>query len=334
LFNNFNNVNDKLTGENARQSDVYQEWEQDNQAWWDWYVSLAENKSENDKVSELFSLPDIPKLSKYEIYEELKTPYVLNLQQINQFKIDGYIKIKNILSPGAILSLRNELKKLLNNFFLNKASKSKRNFLSMDLLWTTNSFIKEYVLSSRIAGVIGQLLEVNKVRLYHDNILSKEPGCGRTPWHYDAHHFPLATNNVVTAWIPAQPIPKTMGPLAFAKPINTYKLVNNLVFDKFDISYDKAVSECFNKNKVAIDDDAFEMGEVSFHHNLCFHTASANNTNLSRIVLANTYFEDGTRVVEKPTMVSGDWKRFIPGVAPGQLASSSMNPICWCKEDT
>ncbi|MEO0973421.1 MAG: hypothetical protein AAFX85_10030, partial [Pseudomonadota bacterium] len=31
-----------LVGENARRDDVDQAWEQDNQAWWDWYVSLAE----------------------------------------------------------------------------------------------------------------------------------------------------------------------------------------------------------------------------------------------------------------------------------------------------
>ena len=35
--------NSLLVGENARRADVNQAWEQDNQAWWDWYVTLAEN---------------------------------------------------------------------------------------------------------------------------------------------------------------------------------------------------------------------------------------------------------------------------------------------------
>ena len=52
------------------------------------------------------------------------------------------------------------------------------------------------------------------------------------------------------------------------------------------------------------------LGEVSFHHNLNFHTASRNRTNRSRIAFANTYFRDGARVIKSPTMVSGDWQKF------------------------
>lgn len=333
MINNSEIVNSKLTGKNASRSDVYQDWEQDNQAWWDWYVTLAENNDDGGGFLHEYVLPYVSKLNKLDILEELRTPYILDLQQISKFKRDGYIKLKDFLSPGAVMALRNNLKiSLIENFQKEKNNK-KRNFLSLDMIWVSNSFIRSYVLSPRIAGVAGQLLGVEKIRLYHDNVLSKEPGCGRTPWHYDAHHFPLATNNVVTAWIPAQPIPKIMGPLAFAKPINTYKLVSNLTFDKFNISYDKAVSECFKKNNVDVDDEAFEIGEVSFHHNLSFHTAASNKTNLSRIVLANTYFQDGAHVVDKPTMISGDWKKFIPNVAPGQPAVSDMNPICWSSKD-
>jgi hypothetical protein len=28
-------------------------------------------------------------------------------------------------------------------------------------------------------------------------------------------------------------------------------------------------------------------------------------------------------------MVSGDWQKFIPGVNPGDIAASELNPICW-----
>ena len=78
-----------------------------------------------------------------------------------------------------------------------------------------------------------------------------------------------------------------------------------------------------------IEDGPFEIGEVSFHHNLNFHTASRNYTNRTRVVLANTYFADGARVVDNPTMVSGDWQKFIPGVGPGEIAASKLNPVCW-----
>ena len=36
-----------LVGANALGEDLNQYWEQDNQAWWDWYVTLADNKGNN-----------------------------------------------------------------------------------------------------------------------------------------------------------------------------------------------------------------------------------------------------------------------------------------------
>jgi ectoine hydroxylase-related dioxygenase (phytanoyl-CoA dioxygenase family) len=189
--------------------------------------------------------------------------------------------------------------------------------------------LRAFTLSPRIAGICGALLGVDAVRLYHDNLLSKEPGCGRTPWHFDAHHFPLATNDVVTAWIPAQAIPREMGPLAFARPIDAWRQVDTIAFDKTDDSYDRQVAETFKQAGADIDDGPFEEGEVSFHHNLSFHTAGGNATTLSRVVLANTYFADGARVVDAPTQVSGDWRKFIPETEPGEIAASRLNPVCW-----
>ena len=110
---------------------------------------------------------------------------------------------------------------------------------------------------------------------------------------------------MVTAWIPAQAIPIEMGPLTFAKPLEIYKIVENIEFNEFDTSYDKKIIDIFKKEQVSIVEEPFELGEVSFHHNLSFHTASENKTTQSRIVLANTYFAAGARVVNNPTMMNG-----------------------------
>ena len=197
------------------------------------------------------------------------------------------------------------------------------------MMWLENTLIREFVLSSRITKICAELLSVKKIRLYHDNALVKESGCGRTPWHYDDHHFPLDTNDVITAWIPAQAIPVEMGPLTFAEPLEVYKLVKDIEFNEFDTSYDRKINNVFKKKQVSIVEEPFELGEVSFHHNLSFHTASENKTTQSRVVLANTYFADGARVVKNPTMISGDWKKFIPDTKPGEIVSSNLNPICW-----
>ncbi|MGY9004104.1 MAG: phytanoyl-CoA dioxygenase family protein [Rhodospirillales bacterium] len=324
--------NKTLTDKNDPNTDINQPWLQDNQAWWDWYITLADNKDQDNDTPlvEVTPTPDFDILSDAVIDDELMAPYKLTEDHCLAFRRDGFIKLPNVLSPAAVARLRLELIRLFSKTYELTLDGSKNDrFLSLEMMWLENNLIRGYVLSPRIAKISADLLGVKSVRLYHDNGLSKEPGCGRTPWHYDDHHFPLATNDVVTAWIPAQPVPVAMGPLSFAMPLNIFELVKDIKFNKFDASYDKQISETFKENHVLIEDGSFAMGEVSFHHNLSFHTAAGNRTTKSRVVLANTYFGDGARVVKEPTMVSGDWQKFIPGVAPGEIVSSELNPICW-----
>ena len=255
-------------------------WDKDNQAWWDWYVSLADNSNLNVNNA-LLELPEPPKVkypSKISLKKLLSSPYNLTKHDIKTFQKNGFIKLKNVFTPGALQVLRHEILTLLRKTFTNYYEMKKNRFLSLEMMWV---------------------------------------------------HFPLETNDVITAWIPAQAIPIEMGPLMFAKPIEVYKLVKDIEFNESDTSYDKKISDIFKKEEVSIVEEPFELGEVSFHHNLSFHTASENKTTQSRIVLANTYFADGARVVNNPTMISGDWKKFIPETKPGQIVSSKFNPVCW-----
>ena len=306
-------------------------WDKDNQAWWDWYVTLADNSSSNTKNA-LLELPEPQQLKDFstiDLKQELTKSYKLTTNDIKSFQKNGFVKLKNVLTPDVTQVLRYEILSLLKKTFKNYNDAKKNRFLSLEMMWLENTSIREFVLSSRIAKICAELLSVKKIRLYHDNALVKESGCGRTPWHYDDHHFPLDTNDVITAWIPAQAIPIEMGPLTFAEPLEVYKLVKNIKFNEFDTSYDRKINNVFKNNQVSIVEQPFELGEVSFHHNLSFHTASENRTTQSRVVLANTYFADGARVVKNPTMISGDWKKFIPETKPGEIVSSNLNPICW-----
>jgi hypothetical protein len=315
-------------------TDVSQPWDKDNQAWWDWYVSLAANDGADDAVLAAAPLPDVEIPSDDAVIAELSTPYALTDDQIAFFRENGFIKLRDVFSPGAVLKLRAELIRLLTaEFGVDPDTGARDRFLSLEMVWPDNPLLRAYVLSPRLGQISADLLEVPAVRLYHDNVLAKQAGCGRTPWHFDDHHFPLDTHDVVTAWAPAQPIPLEMGPLAFAHPLDVHKLVDAVSFEKTGTGYDRGVAEVFARNDVAVDETPFEMGEVSFHHNLNFHTAARNRTDRSRVVLANTYYADGARIVDAPTMVSGDWQKFMPGVGPGDVAASPLNPVCWPVED-
>ncbi len=172
--------NPTLVGDNALRSDVNQPWEQDNQAWWDWYVTLADNRDQPiGKLQCTDPLPAIELPSDDDIAEELRTPYHLTPIARERFRTNGYIKLRGVLSPGAILRLRQELVQLLSEAFnaVLDGGTTER-FLSLEMVWLDNPLMRAFVLSPRLAKIAANLLDVQRVRLYHDNVLSKEPGCG------------------------------------------------------------------------------------------------------------------------------------------------------------
>jgi ectoine hydroxylase-related dioxygenase (phytanoyl-CoA dioxygenase family) len=316
-----------------RDAEISSEWDHDNQQWWNQYMAGADNEiavASGPAVEQPSVHADGAPLPKpADLEAELNASYELDPLTIMRFKRDGYVKLKRVLSSGALALLRQEMEASLR---ADLGENPKLDFRSGEMMWLANEIFRQFVLSPRIAEIAAALLGVQRVRLYHDNALAKEPGCGRTPWHYDEDHFPIASNNVCTAWIPLQAVPRNMGPLAFAVGMENYRLVESVPHSRFGKSYDRAISDIFAEQGVVLDDGPFELGEISFHHSQSFHTAGPNNTTESRMVLATTYFEDGARVVPAPTMVSGDWRKFMPDVGPGEPIQSRYNPVCFPRE--
>jgi len=324
---------DFLEEANARDEGVSVEWQGDNQQWWNWYMGRADNRittpmepaeatARAGRVAD--EPPSLPGPEALRI--ELEAPYPLDPEARTRFQRDGYVKLDRVLSPGALVLLRREMQA---DLVAELGRDPGLEFRSGEMMWLRSPIFRAFVLSRRLGQIAASLLGVPRVRLYHDNAQSKEPGCGRTPWHFDDDHFPIASRNVCTAWIPLQATPRSMGPLAFAVGMETYRSVEDVPFDKFDSSHDRQVAEAFEAHGVVVDDAPFALGEVSFHHALSFHTAGPNRTRDSRMALATTYFEDGARVVDAATMISGDWRKFMPGVEPGDVIRSEYNPVCF-----
>jgi ectoine hydroxylase-related dioxygenase (phytanoyl-CoA dioxygenase family) len=314
-----------LADANARSDGIVERWAASNEQWWDWYLSLAwDDGSTAAPPVEVPPLPALPAPSLAALEAELDAPYPLSPGAVEAFRRDGYVKLRDVCSAPALLALRRHLEAL---FARTLDGAPAMRFPSLEMMWTVDPVARAFVLSRRLARLAAELLGVDAVRLYHDNALSKLPGCGRTPWHYDAHHYPIASEHVVTVWVPLQPTPRAMGPLAFARGIDTWRLVADVPFSKFDDSYDRRIAQTLRDGGVVVDDAPFELGEVSFHHTRSLHTAGPNRTDLARMALATTYLEDGARLVDSPTLISGDYEKFMPGVTPGGAIASALNPV-------
>ncbi|MEG9226060.1 phytanoyl-CoA dioxygenase family protein [Aeromicrobium sp. Sec7.5] len=323
VLNNDTTTNDRLPEQN-RGEGLEQDWAGNDQDWWDWYVTLAKNEDASAELVEGPGLPDVAPASDDELERELAEPYDLDPTVIESFRREAFVRLPGVLSPAVVRRLAERLEELLK---AEHGDDVAGRFTALEQMWLHDDLMRAVALSPRIGGLAAALLEEPAVRLYHDNALSKEPGCGRTPWHHDAEHFPLQTVQAVTAWMPMSAIPGPMGPLSFARGREVLAEVADLDFDKVGTSYDEAVAQRFAERQVAVESRPFAVGDVSFHSALCFHTAGPNRTTQPRRALATTYFADGARVVESPTLISGTWREFLPGVQPGGLAASELNPV-------
>ncbi len=254
-------VNDLLPEAN-RAGGIEAAWAGDDQQWWDWYVTLAANPAAAGPLVDGPGLPDAPPASDAEVEAELATTYDVPAAAVASFAADAFVKLPDVLSPGVVRRLAGRLQDLL---VAEHGTGTAGRFLALEQMWLHDDLMRLVALSPRIGGIAASLLGEDGVRIYHDNALSKEPGCGRTPWHHDDEHFPLDSLQVVTAWLPVSAIPAPMGPLSFARGADLRGTLAGLEFDKVGTTYDVAVSQRFGAEGVEVVETPYAVGEVSFH---------------------------------------------------------------------
>lgn len=196
-------------------------------------------------------------------------------------------------------------------------------FLQMMNLWEENENIRKFTLAKRFAGIAAQLLGVEKVRLYHDQALFKEPGGGKTPWHQDQYYWPLDTDKTVTMWMPLVDIEEGMGMLTFASKTQQEKLPLMEISDASEELISKHVTD---KNFEIVAQKTMKAGDATFHRGWTLHAAPGNESNTMREVMTIIYFADGAKVITPQNKhQEADRLRWLMELEPGQLASSDLN---------
>ncbi len=263
-------------------------------------------------------------------------PYSISNEQINFFKKNGFIKLKNVFTPEELHYMDAVITQQVERLNTERKSLQERDtygkaFLQIMNIWTQSDTVKEIVFSKRIAKIAANLMEVSGTRLYHDQALFKEPGGGHTPWHADQFYWPLETDRTITAWIPLQETPLEMGPLEFAA--QSYKLIAGRELMISDESQEKLDGNLKINNFPHII-EPFEAGEVSFHSGWLFHRAGANKSGQMRKVMTMIYMDQEMKL-KKPENENqvNDWHRWCPGAEVGKVINTQLNPVLYSRNE-
>ncbi|GAC1365813.1 MAG: phytanoyl-CoA dioxygenase family protein [Acidobacteriaceae bacterium] len=261
---------------------------------------------------------------------ELHAPFSLTEQQIGLYRENGYVKLKDVFSPGLLEQYRREISAKVAELSADAAPMDQRStygkaFLQIMNLWTQNEAVKEFVFGRRLARIATELMGCTGVRLYHDQALYKEAGGGITPWHADQYYWPVSSDRMVTAWVPLQATPKEMGPLAFCERSHRFQIGRDLeISDESEMTLKEALAS------FSIEEGGFDFGEVSFHAGWTFHRAGANSTARPREVMTVIYMDEQmTLVTPKNKNQANDMERWCPGVEVGEVVASPLNPVLY-----
>jgi ectoine hydroxylase-related dioxygenase (phytanoyl-CoA dioxygenase family) len=268
------------------------------------------------------------------IKEGLAKPFKLTDEQIQFYQKNRFIKLKNVFDEETISFFNNAISNrvaLMNTEStpLDQRSTYGKAFLQLFNLWREDELVKTFIFSERLAKIASDLMQVDGVRIYHDQALFKEGGGGITPWHADQYYWPLETDKTVTAWIPLQETPLELGPLEFSA--GSHQIVEGRDLEIGD------ESEIVIQQKLKVTNfdhiiEAFDLGEVSFHSGWVFHRAGANTTNQMRKVMTIIYM-DKDMVLKNPENKNqiNDWNTWCPGATIGEVINTPINPILYQK---
>jgi ectoine hydroxylase-related dioxygenase (phytanoyl-CoA dioxygenase family) len=261
-----------------------------------------------------------------------ETAFALTADQIAHYRENECIKLKNVLSPGEIEYYGREISRKvveLNTMHLPMEEREtySKAFLQIVNLWQRSEVVKELVFSRRLARIAADLMEVDGVRLYHDQALYKEPSGGYTPWHADQYYWPLATPKTITAWIPLQETPLEMGPLEFSAGSQGLQAGRGMgISDDSERAIDEILARAGFDHVV----EPFDLGEVSFHSGWLYHRAGPNSTDSPRKVMCIIYM-DSDMVLKEPEheQQQRDLDTWCPGARVGEVIETPLNPVLY-----
>jgi len=265
---------------------------------------------------------------------DIDSAYALTPAQIERFRRDGYIKLKDVFTLAELERYRHEITRLVKELDGGLVPMEKRNtygkaFLQVMNLWRHSGLVKEFVFGKRLARIAAELLGTRGVRLYHDQALYKEAGGGYTPWHVDQVYWPLSNENTVTAWVPLHAVPIPNGPLSFA--VGSQRIAFGREMEIGDES-EKQIDAHLKLSNFPVDESAYDLGEVSFHYGYTFHRAGPNTLSHPREVMTVIYMDSEMRLIEPRTEAHRkDWETWCPGAQVGEVIDSPLNPVLFSR---
>jgi ectoine hydroxylase-related dioxygenase (phytanoyl-CoA dioxygenase family) len=130
---------------------------------------------------------------------------------IDAFQRDGAVCLRKLISPHEIELLRSGIDANLAHPSPRAKVASRPDdpgwFIEDFCNWQANESYRRFIFDSRLGAAAAALMRSRTARLYHDHMLTKEPGTRQhTPWHQDQPYYNIEGRQNCSFWIPVDPV--------------------------------------------------------------------------------------------------------------------------------
>ena len=245
---------------------------------------------------------------------------------VERYRRDGFVHVPGLLPSAEMPALAAAVdaavakRKTHDTRTLGEKSPYEQSFIQCQYLWEDFPAVRPLMFHPALGAALGALLGAERVRLWHDQALYKEPGGRETDAHQDHAYWPIAEADTITAWIPLTEIDDATGCMGYVPGSHLGEVEFVDIFSKPGSGAELVARQTAEPVWVPC-----KPGDVIFHHGRTVHLARPNRSDRMRRVYTGIYFKDGcTRGVNRPhPSVDRD------GIAVGGVIDGLATPVVW-----
>ena len=205
--------------------------------------------------------------------------------------------------------------------------------------WQHNAHYHQAIFGSAIAMAAGLLMRSQAARLYHDHMLTKEPGTRqRTPWHQDQPYYNIEGQQTCSLWMPVDPVRRHStlefvagshrGPWLMPRTFMDHQAKWFPEGSLADLPDIEAARERHN-----IIGWEIEPGDVVCFHMLALHAAGGVDGDRRRRVFSVRFLGDDVRHAPRAWATSPEFRELRDGLPAGAPMVHPLFPVLWERPD-
>lgn len=183
-------------------------------------------------------------------------------------------------------------------------------------LWLDSPGVRPLDFHPALTGFAAALLGAERVRLWHDQAIYKEPGGRETEAHQDHAYWPVAETDMVSAWVPLVDVDDEMGCMGYIPGTHTSERQFVNIFTQ------PGEGNAFAARHAPPVWVTANRGDVIFHAARTIHMAKPNRSKHLRAVHTAVYFRDGCTWLPGDPMGRNDFRA-------GARIEGPATPIAW-----